>query len=149
MLHLVLINLSLETQLSQKMQLLKKILVVDDDADDREFFLEAIKEIDPAILCDEAKDGLEAITILETVPPPPSLIFLDLNMPIMSGMEVLEKVKSIHKEIPIIIYTTTSNLAQKAKSIAMGANFFLTKESDFSRIKAQLRHVLQMNFTIS
>ncbi|MEO8085971.1 MAG: response regulator [Bacteroidota bacterium] len=126
----------------------KKILLVDDDADDLHFFFEAIKEIDPTLICAFANNGLEAIEHLNKVPPLPSLIFLDLNMPGMSGIEFIEKIRPAYKTLPVVMYTTSSAPEDKIKTRAAGANYFLTKQSDFHKIKAQLLEVLEMDLSV-
>ena len=123
----------------------KKILLVDDDSDDQLFFVEAIKELAPSIDCSIANNGVEALDHLETVPPPPTLIFLDLNMPLMNGFECLAHLKKInqYKEIPVIIFTTSNNPNDKELTIEMGATMFLTKPPDFNVLKNKLHHILQ------
>lgn len=121
------------------------ILLVDDDADDQLFFLEAISAIDKSMHCDVACNGLEAIKWLNRAPSEhPSVIFLDLNMPKMNGYECLEQIKSkdATKEIPVIIFTTTSNPKEAERIKNMGARNFLTKTSDFRKLKLQLGEIL-------
>ena len=83
------------------------VLCIDDDPDDTEFFCEAIKAINPEALCLMANDGLTALKMLRTEPAP-NIIFLDINMPRMSGREVLIQIKKNYKwsQIPTIIYST-------------------------------------------
>ncbi len=83
------------------------VLCIDDDPDDTEFFYEAIKTISPEAQCLVANDGLTALRILRSEPAP-NIIFLDINMPRMSGREVLIQIKKNYKwsQIPIIIYST-------------------------------------------
>ncbi|MEO8150280.1 MAG: response regulator [Bacteroidia bacterium] len=123
----------------------KKILLVDDDTDDQLFFVDAIKELEPALECGIANNGLEALDHLEKVPPPPSLIFLDLNMPLMNGYECLAQLKKInqYKEIPVIIFTTSSHPVDMERTISMGAKMFLTKPPDFDVLKNKLQDILQ------
>src|SRR4051795_4160534 len=59
----------------------KKILLIDDDPDDQFIFMDATNELETGIECITANNGFEALALLNTVEPPPSLIFLDLNMP--------------------------------------------------------------------
>ncbi len=126
----------------------KKILLVDDDADDQLFFVDAVKEVEPAIDCGVANNGLEALEQLETIPPPPSLIFLDLNMPLMNGFECLAELKKTdaYKEIPVIIFTTSNQAKDVERTIAMGAKMYLTKPADFNSLKNKLHDILTTNF---
>ena len=127
------------------MSLYKKILLVDDDKDDQLFFVEALKELQPSLACGIANNGVEAIEHLEKVPPPPILIFLDLNMPLMNGFECLEQLKKAndYKEIPVIIFTTSNHPVDMERTISMGAKVFLTKPPDFNVLKNKLHNILQ------
>jgi len=130
------------------MKIQKKILLVDDDADDQLFFVDAIKEIEPAIDCGLANNGLEALEYLEKIPPPPYLIFLDLNMPLMNGFECLEELKKTeaYKKIPVIIFTTSSQPKDIEKTMLLGAKMYLTKPADFNSLKDKLIDILKTNF---
>ena len=123
-----------------------KILLVDDDADDQFFFMDAISNIDSSLHCEVANNGIEAIDHLKTIPPPPSVIFLDLNMPMMNGYECLEKIKQLpeFKEIPVVIFTTSSNPKDKEITKKLGAKIFLTKTSDFRQLQIQLKEILKL-----
>jgi CheY-like chemotaxis protein len=120
------------------------IMLVDDDADDQLFFLDAINAIDKSLRCDVANNGLEAMTRLNN-DLPPSAIFLDLNMPKMNGYECLQQIKKSDalKQIPVIIFTTTNNPKEAERTRQLGAASFLTKTSDFKKLKLQLGEILQ------
>ena len=131
----------------------KKFLVIDDDRDDRELFCEALASVDPAINCEQAVDGKEALTRLSTKDiDKPDIIFLDINMPVMDGWQFLSHLKKedIYKEIPVIVSTTSST--QKDKRIAndLGALCFITKPHAYTRLKNMLglivTHVHSRNF---
>ena len=86
-------------------------LLADDDSDDKTLFCEALSEIDPTIVCQTASDGSEALTILSQKRiKEPSIIFLDINMPVMDGWQCLRKLKEHpdHRNIPVIMYSTSS-----------------------------------------
>jgi CheY-like chemotaxis protein len=87
-----------------------RVLLVDDDTDDRQIFEQILQEIDPLIRLDSAGDGLEMIDLLEGCPDPdlPDLIILDQNMPRMTGKEslVFLKQSSRYRLIPVILYST-------------------------------------------
>jgi len=123
----------------------KKILLVDDDSDDQFVFKDALTEIASGIECIVANNGLEALDLLEATVPPPSIFFVDLNMPFMNGFEFLEHVKNEKKfrEIPVIIFTTSDSPADKRRSLDSGAHLFLTKTSDFKLLKTSLQKILE------
>jgi CheY-like chemotaxis protein len=91
-----------------------------------------------------ASHGKEVITFLQDRLEIPDYIFLDINMPIMGGKDCLEKLKAIDhlKDIPVIMYTTTSNRVELQKYIEMGAQEYIVKSASFQGIKESLKKVL-------
>jgi CheY-like chemotaxis protein len=114
----------------------KKFLVIDDDTDDRELFCEALASVDPGIHCEQAVDGKEALTRL-SAKEQPDIIFLDINMPIMDGWQFLTHLKKQdgHKDIPVIVYTTSATLKDKRIANDLGALCFITKPHAYSRLQ--------------
>lgn len=126
------------------------ILLVDDDEDDQAFFLDTIREIDMNIKIQVANNGIEAISFLKGSKPIPSLIFLDLNMPLMNGFQCLVELKNnaLLKNIPVIIFTTSHNSNDIIKTEEMGAAYFFTKPFDYKIFGRKLKEVLNTNFGI-
>ncbi len=118
---------------------------MDDDRDDQDVFIDVLKEINASINCITALDGEEALTMLKnSLPEVPDCIFLDLNMPRINGRQFLTTIKSIAilKNIPVIIYTTSSSLREKAELTNLGATHFLTKHNSLAGLKKELEQVL-------
>jgi CheY-like chemotaxis protein len=88
----------------------KKIMLVDDDMDDRLIFGQILGEIDPDVDLEYAENGLEMIAILDKTADKdlPGLIILDQNMPKMTGKESLVFLKDSprYRHIPVILYST-------------------------------------------
>jgi CheY-like chemotaxis protein len=88
----------------------KKILLVDDDMDDRMLFEQTMGEMDPGITLHAVENGLEMMTWLDQSADKdlPDLVILDQNMPKMTGKEslVFLKENTRYKYIPVIIYST-------------------------------------------
>ena len=126
----------------------KKILLIDDDIDDQLYFKDAINEISKSLECKIANNGREAIKQIN-VPPPPDLIFLDLNMPVMNGYECLSFLKreDLYKNIPVVIFTTSQSVNDIEKCRKIGAELFFTKPSNFNTLCAKLDSILDMDFT--
>ena len=124
-----------------------RVLLVDDDEDDQLYFRDAINEVNPEMQFDIANNGKEALDQIE-IPPPPDLIFLDLNMPIMNGYEFLKLVKdsSKFKNIPVVIVTTSKSKQDIEMSQKLGASLFFTKPSNFSLLVNKLKDVLNLDF---
>jgi CheY-like chemotaxis protein len=112
------------------------ILNVDDDPEDREFFCDALKRIDPAALCLTATSGTEALSMLQSHLPLPDYIFLDINMPMMDGKTCLMELKRIPevKEIPVIMYSTSTDTKEIRECYKLGANDFLIKPNNFDKL---------------
>ena len=87
------------------------ILNVDDDSDDREFFKEAIRAVDPQIDCMVFQSGEELLTFLDNSTSIPDYIFIDINMPRMNGYECAQEIRprQITADTQIIMYSTAFN----------------------------------------
>ena len=121
-------------------------LVIDDDPDDRYFFSEAIKKIDPGARCVSATNGEEALTQLRNgIQRLPDLIFLDLNMPRMDGRLCLAELKKdpALKAIPVIILSTSSSKNDIEETAKMGAAYFITKPTDISKLHEELSFAIR------
>lgn len=130
----------------------KKFLLTDDDKDDRELFSEALAAIDPGIVCHGAENGRDALRILDTPgQPKPDIIFLDINMPVMNGWELLHALKKdqSRNDIPVIIYTTSSEERDRQIAKDLGALCFVTKPDNFRLVKNILRVVVKNMHTNS
>jgi CheY-like chemotaxis protein len=114
------------------------IVIVDDDADDREIirdaFVSSIEEQDYVFI--ENGDRLLEYLEQQNETSIPSLIMLDLNMPGKDGRETLKEIKSNNKyqHIPTIVFTTSSSYRDKQTVYDMGANCFITKPDTFNKL---------------
>jgi CheY-like chemotaxis protein len=122
------------------------LMLVDDDQDDIDLFSEALREIDSSIVLLTALNGEDALKILESdIFEKPDLVFLDLNMPVMNGLECLRAIKSRLKvPIPVTIYTTSQNPVDYSRCIELGADF-LSKPHNFATLTSLLKQKLQRN----
>ena len=121
-------------------------MVVDDDCDDTELFAEAIESVDASVSCLNASDGREALDKLKSkIFERPDIIFLDINMPIMNGWEFLSRLKGSEglKEIPVIMYSTSSKSSDINTAMSSGALCFFTKPNSFLTLKNILRIVVE------
>ena len=130
---------------------MKYIYLVDDDADDREFFEEALKELSIPTQLTTAQDGVELMAALEEAvigPPPPHVIFLDLNMPRKNGFECLQEIREHPKlkNIPIVIFSTTANEITIQKTYSLGASCYVRKPHSHQLLKKAIETVLALNF---
>ena len=81
----------------------------------------------------EAGDGIECLKLLETTVP--QVLLLDINMPNMNGLEVLERLKEDKVDVKIIILTVHDEIEFLLKAVDIGINGYLLKESDSSELK--------------
>lgn len=127
----------------------KVILLIDDDIDDQEFFLEAVKEVNPNITCHLAGSCDEGLEFLNNSSVLPDYIFLDLNMPKVDGKKCLLELKNnlSVKDIPVIIYSTSSLKKDIDETTAMGAVHFLTKPAAFRELCQAIEKVLSIKFS--
>jgi CheY-like chemotaxis protein len=105
------------------------ILYADDDIDDFFIFVEITKVIDPGIFCMNAQNGLELLDILENATILPDAIFLDINMPSMDGKSCLRVLKrdTRFRDIPVVMYTTSTNPEDDTECRELGADDYLRK----------------------
>ena len=123
-------------------------MLVDDDEDDQLIFTDAITELDHNMECVVANNGYEAFNQLKSSEEaPPSVIFLDLNMPIMNGFEFLELLRCMQplKEIPVVVFTTSNDPIDQKRSLEFGVKEFFTKTSDFTTLKEKLSRMLDVS----
>ncbi len=124
-----------------------KILVVDDEADVQPLFLQRFrKEIKSGeIAFNFAQSGEEAMSFLSVNHSEVVLILSDINMPGMSGLELLDKIRHTYDQPPpvVMMITAYGDEENYQKSMELGANDFLTKPLDFNNLKEKLKHLEQ------
>lgn len=126
-------------------------LLVDDDADDRTLFIEAVKEIDQTIECKTANNGERALKLLkDTEYSLPDFIFLDIRMPRINGKKCLFEIKKDErlKHIPVIIYTTSKAVEESKELRDMGAFHFISKPSNADEIYYLISFVMDQQSNV-
>ena len=128
------------------MKLSKTILLIEDDKDDQEFFIEAINGIKNAVLYFVAKNGKEAIAKLNSSPILPDLIFSDINMPLMDGIECLSLIRMNPRtrNIPVVILTTDTRRTTLA--LKMGVKAFIKKPSSGKILTGLIDQIINPDF---
>jgi DNA-binding response OmpR family regulator len=124
----------------------KRLLLIDDDQDDHEFFMEALQEIDSSITCTAFFDGEQALGQLKSSGiEMPDLIILDTNMPKLNGKQILAELKRIPhlKEIPVIMYSTFFSERDNIELTNLGAMHYLEKPSKFEEFRNTLKELLE------
>ena len=126
-----------------------RILLADDNENDREFFKDAFEEIQIKTIVNTVIDGEE---LLNHLAKPdvilPHVLFLDLNMPRKNGIECLNEIKSNErfKDIAIVIYSTSASEEDIEETFVKGANIYIKKPNDFNTLKKILSDVITINW---
>lgn len=121
------------------------LIYIDDDEDDRMLFQEAMEELFPMLPLECYENGPSFLKRMTTeLSILPKLIFLDLNMPVVSGADCLTRIRknTLFLEIPVIMYSTTSNPKDHLRCLDLGANMFVTKSRSYSAMKKQLTDII-------
>lgn len=123
-----------------------KILLADDDEDDRDLFKEAVEEVKSNVDVTTVNDGDELMKILNDHEPLPDIIFLDINMPCKNGQECLREIRQNKKlkEIPVIIYSTSARQDLVDETYKSGANLFVQKPDSYTGIKEIAKKILTL-----
>jgi CheY-like chemotaxis protein len=117
------------------------VLVVDDEPDVEALFRQQFRRdlrvqrfvMDFAV---SASDALARVA--STTEPLPTLILSDINMPGMTGLEMLPKMKEMRPDVPVIMITAYGDAETKRKAIESGAEGLLTKPIDFTLLREQI-----------
>lgn len=123
----------------------KVFLLIDDDIDDHNFFVEAVSAVDSTAQCLGAMDGEDGLSKLRADPQQlPDYIFLDLNMPRMDGKSCLSEISKDGnlKNIPVIIFSTSSNPVDVMETRELGASYYLVKPYDFNTLCKEINFVI-------
>ena len=124
------------------------IALADDDVDDREIFTEVCKDLDPRINAMLYKDGTELLDYLNSPKAQiPTILFLDINMPLKNGFECLKEIRNNHKlrSICVIMYSTSSSPSDIAKAKKLGAEGFFQKPSNYGTLKSTVKKLLEID----
>lgn len=114
-----------------------KILAVDDNKDNVQMIADIVKMLGHEV--ERAYDGPQALSAVEAAPP--DLILLDVNMPGMTGFEVVERLKADERtaRIPVILLTALSQVEQRVKGLGLGADDYLTKPFSPRELAARIQ----------
>lgn len=138
------------SQSPNDMSTLKRILLVEDNKNDRELALAALKEYYLANEIIEARDGVEALDYLHRrgqfanhAPGNPAVVLLDLKMPRLDGLEVLKEMKSHEKlkMIPVVMLTGSREESDLLESYRTGVNAYMVKPIDFQQFVDAVKQI--------
>jgi CheY-like chemotaxis protein len=120
-----------------------KVLYIEDDKEDRLFFQDAIKSVNPSIDFEAVSSCDEALFKLKTRRRP-DLIFLDIVLPVKSGRDCLRIIKAnpLLSTIPVIIYSASNDKRDIKECIELGASEYIVKPNDFESLCDRLKLIL-------
>jgi len=127
----------------------KVILLIEDNPDDEELTLRALKQNNIGNEVVVARDGAEALDYLLGVPDAgegratPEIILLDLKLPKVDGLEVLRRVREDDRTnlLPVVILTSSREEQDLANGYKLGANSYIRKPVDFSQFAESVRQL--------
>ena len=123
-----------------------KILIIEDEAAIRRVLKKIISEENEKYLVEEAEDGLEGLEMVKNNDF--DLILCDIKMPKMDGVEVLEKVKKIQPEIPIVMISGHGDLDTAVNTMRLGAFDYISKPPDLNRLLNTVRNALEQKVLV-
>ena len=122
-----------------------KLLIVEDEKTMQRILYKGFHKLE--YMVDAAYDGEEAVDLFFSNVY--DLIILDLNLPKMDGLDVLQEIRADNKEIPVIILSARSEIEDKITGLDEGANDYLAKPFHFGELEARVRALLRRNFKTS
>ena len=118
-----------------------EILLVEDNAGDALLVKQALYDCALPVHLHIARDGEQALFMLTDPPIQPNLIILDLNIPKITGTALLEQWQV--NLIPVVVHSSTTNTAEKARSLALGAREFVSKPIDLDEFTNTVRSIVE------
>ena len=116
-----------------------KILVVEDNASLGESLEHALRAMDHSV--DVVTDGLMASSVLATEQY--DLVTLDLCLPGLDGLEVLERFRTGNRDTPVLILTIRGRLIERVRGLGLGADDYMTKPFEIAEFEARVRCLLR------
>jgi CheY-like chemotaxis protein len=124
-----------------------RILLVEDSVADAKLVELALEESGSTSELDRAEDGAEALARLDAVVagdvPRPDLVVVDVNLPRVSGIDVLRRIKSDPdlRTIPVVVFSTSRSAVDVAAAYACGASSYVVKPTDLNRFTEVVRAI--------
>jgi CheY-like chemotaxis protein len=120
------------------------VLFIDDDLDDQEFFDLVVKKMHLDATCIYANDGLYALEKLNSLQFAPHIIFIDINMPRMNGINFLCELKKMpkYKDVPAYMYSTYADNDTIDNCKKLGAAGFIKKHTSITEAKKEFEQII-------
>ena len=119
-----------------------KILLADDSQLILDRLQEMLSDFKGAEIVAALKNGKDSLEFIRTLDP--DLVILDINMPVLSGLQVLEAVKKENHKAVFIILTFYPSKYFREKAISLGAEYFFSKVDDFEKVSTVVSNLLSL-----
>jgi CheY-like chemotaxis protein len=123
------------------------IVIIEDDADDQEMFSEVFKDLNYKNEIIFLNDGQEALTYLTARTTEPFIVFSDINMPKLNGMELRRQIHENEdirlKTIPYLFFTTSADQESVVDAFSKSIQGFFIKPSSFQELKTMLKIIVE------
>ena len=120
-----------------------QILHIEDSVSDAFLVREAVRQSSIQATFTTATDGEQALRILSSPGFTPNLIILDLNLPKLSGLDVLERYRRDNDGVPVIVFTSSSDPQERERAFALGVREYLTKPIDLDAYLNKIRAAIE------
>ncbi len=128
---------------------IKNILLVDDDAEDSEFFATVVQRMDPAIRVTVASNKQELFHHLQQ--DKPEIVFIDSFLQNESGHQSIQEIRAnpVFAELPVIMYTGATDTKSITSAFEMGASSYIVKPHTLAEIKKVLQIILHIDWDVN
>ncbi|HWB27961.1 MAG TPA: response regulator [Chitinophagaceae bacterium] len=130
-----------------------RIFLADDDADDRFFLKQAFSKAKIPAKLTEVEDGQQLTDLLDGIsdPPPPDIIFLDINMPCKNGITCLREIRKSQKydAIPVVMFSTSLHQKDIQETYDYGASRYIDKTTFFGEQEVMLNKLFSRGWQTS
>ncbi len=115
------------------------IMIVDDEVGVRELLTDALRIAGLDTI--EAKDGMSALSMMRKNRP--DLLIIDVNMPIMDGFDLLERIRETKNNVPALMLTARAERADVSRGLRLGADDYVTKPFGLEELLLRIRAILR------
>jgi CheY-like chemotaxis protein len=122
-----------------------KIMIVDDDRDDQYMIRKIVASLAPDASIVQVYNGDECLRYLEAhAHDLPALITMDLNMPLVNGIEATSQIKTnaVAQHIPLVVLTTSDRASDKDAALAAGANDYVVKPVIYEELQQAIKSII-------
>ncbi|HEU0138004.1 MAG TPA: response regulator [Flavobacterium sp.] len=120
------------------------IFYTDDDKDDLDLFADAATALPADVRL--FREAGEMLIEIERSPDVPSLIFVDLNMPLVTGFDVIKTLRAHGIQTPVVVLSTGGDASSVEKTYSLGANYYIKKPASVKILKEAIAHILGIDW---